>query len=438
MIADNLKYKYAQTKFYIQALYLTIAKRKWYRIQEARLVSLLRYAQKHSQYYRELIGPIEISHGNALEVLRSMPSLTKEIIQKDTYSIYSDEITKNWDSWRNTGGSTGEPLKFPSLASPFYMEDICQMMLYQHMGYHLGDTIVSIDGSRVEESSQKAHIYWKDGKSFPYGKKHYSVLYLNEETFPYYYKSFCEVKPCFLRGYPSGVLTFCKLLEKSKQNMLPHTLKGVYLTSEYFSQEDKDYISEVLDCPVYGQYGHTECSVFAIQEPDSQQYLCNSLYGYTEVLNDKDEQVGIGETGEIVVTGFSFYGLPFIRYRTGDLAVYGGETKYGEVILSSLMGRTVDFIYNVKGEKVYTVGFIFGGHLKAFNYIKSWQIEQNEIGIIIIRIVKASDYNDLVENEIVSFFENGGFRVNIIYVDNVPKTNRGKMSFLIQNISSVK
>ncbi len=437
MITDNLKYKYTQTKFYIQALYLTIAKGKWHHIQEARLVSLLRYAQKHSQYYRGLLGSIEISHENALGVLLSMPSLTKEIIQKESYNIFSNEITEDWASWRNTGGSTGEPLKFPSLSSSFYMEDICQMMLYQHMGYRLGDTIVSIDGSRVEEGSQKVHIYWKEGKSFPYGKMHYSVLYLNEDNIPYYYKSFCEVKPRFLRGYPSGVLTFCKLLEKSGKNALPQ-MKGIYLTSEYFSQEDKNYISDVLNCPVYGQYGHTECSVFALQEPDSQQYLCNPLYGYTEVLNDKDEQVEIGEVGEIVVTGFSFYGLPFIRYRTGDLAVYGGVTKYGEVILSSLMGRTVDFIYNKKGEKVYTVGFIFGGHLKAFNFIKSWQIEQNEIGSIIIRIVKASGYNDLIENEIVSFFEKAEFEVTIIYVDNIPKTNRGKMRFLIQNISSVK
>lgn len=429
-----MSYLRAVGKFYVKSFIYAYRKRDWPNLQRKRLVNILRYAQKHSPYYHDLLKQIAITEKNIFDVLGSVPSLSKEIIQKENYNIYSNEITKDWASWRNTGGSTGEPLKFPSLASPFYMEDICQMMLYQHMGYQFGDNIVSIDGSRIEKDEQDKHIYWKKSHNFPYGKLHYSVLYLNEKTFPYYYKSFLDVKPRFLRGYPSGVLTFCKLLEKAGHKIPHHWMKGVYLTSEYFSQKDKKYISSIFNCPVYGQYGHTECSVFAVQNPRSQEYFCNPLYGYTEVLNDKDQQVNVGETGEIVVTGFSFYGLPFIRYRTGDLAVYGGKTQFGEVILSSLMGRTVDFIYNTKGEKVYTVGFIFGGHLNAFNYIKSWQIEQNEIGKILLRIVKTPEYSQETENEISNFFETNNFKVNIIYVNGIPKTKRGKMRFLIQHI----
>lgn len=87
-------------------------------------------------------------------------------------------------------------------------------------------------------------------------------------------------------------------------------LKGIYLTSENFTQEEKNFISSYFKCPVYGQYGHTESSVFATQNPDNECYYCSPIYGYTEVVDSKGNQVNVGELGEIVVTGFTEYGLP--------------------------------------------------------------------------------------------------------------------------------
>jgi phenylacetate-CoA ligase len=235
-----------------------------------------------------------------------------------------------------------------------------------------------------------------------------------------------------MRGYPSGFIELCRLTEKM-QLCKKFRLKAVYLTSENFSADEKAYISSFLECPVYGQYGHTECSIFATQGPSDMQYIASPLYGYTEVINEEGEHVEIGARGEVVVTGFSQLGLPFIRYKTGDLAIYGGRNKYGETILSMLLGRTIDYIYNNKGEKVYTVGFIFGGHLKAFNSIRNWQIEQNEKGRLLIRIVKGDDFNKERENDLITFFAQNNFNIEINYVEGIPRTQRGKQLFLIQN-----
>ena len=151
---------------------------------------------------------------------------------------------------------------------------------------------------------------------------------------------------------------------------------------------------------------------------------------------DKDgNQVAIGETGEVVVTGFIEHGLPFIRYKTGDLAVYGGETEYGETRLTKLCGRDVDFIYNKQKEKVFLVGFIFGGHIKAFNHIISWQIQQREVGKVDVFIVKGEGYTKQTESDVKSLFENHGFDISMNYVDRIEKTQRGKQKFLIQMMS---
>lgn len=429
---EKLHAHYAYMKFDLLGLYYRLNKRNWRQIQKQRLADIMQYALMHSKYYKSQVENCVITKDNAVDVLQRFPIISKQIILEKEWDIYSDEVPKDNENWRNTGGSTGEPMKFPAIASPYYMEDICEMMLYRRMGFRWGDILVSFGGYRVSDEERQKNIYWVEKYNLPYGKFNYSTLYLDESTFPYYLESFNTVKPQFINGYPTGVLTFCRYIE-STESEIDFKLKGIYLTSENFTKQDKEYISSILGCPVYGQYGHTECSIFAVQAPDEERYICSPIYGYTEVLDSDGKQVEKGKVGEITVTGFSIYGLPFVRYRTGDLAVYGGCSEYGETILSQLLGRDVDFLIDHNGKKIFTVGFIFGGHLKAFNHIKTWQIVQNEIGKLEVFIVKHSNYEENIEKEIVSFFESSDFTVVIKYVDYIPMTKRGKRRFVIQN-----
>lgn len=125
--------------------------------------------------------------------------------------------------------------------------------------------------------------------------------------------------------------------------------------------------------------------------------------------------------------------MPFIRYRTGDIAEFGG-TRNGIVILKQLLGRSRDYIINKSGEKVFLVGLIFGGHLKAFNVIDGWQIIQNVPGLLSVNIKKSHSYTTDTEKEIIRLFASKDFNITIKYVDAIPKTIRGKQQFLIQNI----
>lgn len=190
------------------------------------------------------------------------------------------------------------------------------MMLYLQMGYKIGDSIVCVSGERISDEDIACNIYWEEGTNFPWGKVHFSTLHLNPETIGFYWDKLLEVKPKFMRGYPSGILELCKLAQKYGLSPL-FKMKGIYLTSENFTQDEKNFISDFFHCPVYGQYGHTESSIFAVQKPDSDAYYTNPLYGYTEVLDESGKQVGIGECGEIVVTGFIEYGLPLSDTKLG-------------------------------------------------------------------------------------------------------------------------
>lgn len=406
-------------------------------IQRKSLKRLLLYVKEHNKYFSKLLQGKDITTKNAIDILHELPLLSKEIIKQQGKNIYNDNITENWKNWRNTGGSTGEPLHFPVYYQKSFFFDrelIHQAYLYRKMGCSISDKIAAIDGSRISDVDIQNKKFWNVKKNgFPYGNIRYSTLYLNEENFEYYYNSINSEKPSILRGYPSGVKTFCQIL-KERGLKLSFKLKGVYLTSENYDEEMASYISNVLDCEVWGQYGHTEISIFAYKKPHETCYYCSPLYGITEILDENGNHVNEGECGEIVVTGFTNVGLPFIRYKTGDLAIYGGGKKNGTVIIKNLLGRSKDYIYDKQGKKVYLVGFIFGGHIKAFNDIKEWQIHQREKGKLTIYIVKGNTYTQSTEDELKDFFDKKEYDIELIYTDKIEKTLRGKQKFLIQEI----
>jgi phenylacetate-CoA ligase len=214
---------------------------------------------------------------------------------------------------------------------------------------------------------------------------------------------------------------------------LKFNLKGIYLTSEYYGQNTIDLLRSVFNCDVFGQYGHSEVSVFAVTKANDLEYICSPFYGYVEILNENGSHVSEGETGEVVVTGFSNKIMPFIRYMTGDLAIYGGR-RNGIVYIKKLIGRTVDFIYNKNYEKIFLIGLIFGAHMKAFNNIITWQIIQEVAGIININIVKDTLFSNEDEVEIKEIFNSVDIVSNFLYVSSIPFTNNGKRKFLIQLI----
>ena len=365
--------KYLKTNSSIQWLYMKYMQyyaknflnhpETWKQWQLAKLTAMLSYAQRHCTYYRKYIVG-EVRMDNSMEIIKSLPLLDKNIIRHQEKNVYSDEITDNWKVWLNTGGSTGEPLHFPALYKGLPVEGVCQMMLYMKMGYQWGDIIVSFDGCRIKDEDRSRNIYWQMGNAnFPFGKKNFSTLYLDNNSVKYYWEELKRTKPAFIRGYPSGIMEMCKLAMNTGI-VMDLKLKGVYLTSESFTQDEKNFISSYFKCPVYGQYGHTESSIFAIQNPADEVYYCSPIYGYTEVVDQKGQHVNIGEQGEVVVTGFVEYGLPFSDIRQGILQSMVEKQNWVKLFLQSYWDvRLIVFI--TKGEKrfillVLSLGDIFG------------------------------------------------------------------------------
>lgn len=313
-------------------------KDSWKSIQEQSMKEILGFAQLHCSYYQDLYDMEP--EDNPKIILDYLPLLDKGTIHKAGALIYSDAITNDWAKWVEVNDGTGVALRFPELYVGKPWEAICQMMLYKKMGCKVGDTIVSFSRKSIKEEHLSQHIYWSKETDFLWEKLYFSALHISAYTIGYFGGKLQVVKPKIIKGSPSAILKFCRVARlRGLSSSL--NVKGICLSGELFTQEEKNEISDFFHCPVYGLYCHPENSIFAVQADNTEAYLCNPLYGYTEVLDENGKQVGIGETGEIVATGFIEHGLPFIRYKTGDLAVYGGETEYGETILRKILNRKI-------------------------------------------------------------------------------------------------
>jgi len=401
------------------------------------LVRILQYAGQHCLYYKNVFRQIGFDP-QSLEGFDSLPLLDKAAIRRHRDALISDKADKMGTYVMNTGGSTGEPLEFLVASIAAFIDKIHLEYVLRHtMQYEPTDTVVAFDGSSVPTKSLNRHIYWveTDDQGTPYGALAYSSLYLTEETVPYYVEHILNTAPCIFRGYPSFINDIAEYVLKHDIT-IPFRVKGILLTAENTHDWQIENIRRAFNTRVFLQYGHSEVCVYGYTFDETHEYYCSPFYGFTEVLGNDGRHVNPGDIGEIVVTGFYNFAMPFIRYRTGDMAVFNGDLG-GIVRLGKIIGRTQDFVITETREKIALTALIFGQHYHAFKNIQKWQLHQDAPGKVIIKLIKGETFSEEDEVEIRGKFKNiCGIDTEFEYVDSIPLTPRGKFQFLVQNIRS--
>jgi len=400
------------------------------------LRSTLETARNNVPYYRKHFDEAGIHEPNA-DDLRRLPLLNKSMIREHSTEL----LHKGWQNHAhyrmNTGGSTGQPLEFIVAGLGSQAANLHQEFAFRLMGFRNGDRIAAFDGASIADELRHNNVFWvprPNHEELPYGSVRYSSHYMDYQTLPYYFKSLEEEDISFIYGYPSAVHKLARYC-LSNYCYLRKPIKSVQLTSEIILDSQISDIENAFQTKVYLQYGMSEVSIYAHTFDTSHEYLCSPLMGWVEVLDDNGIQVNTGEEGEVVATGFHNHLMPFLRYQTGDRAIYGGE-RDGVVVLKKVLGRSQDYVVRTDGTKLSITGLIFGQHFKSFGNIARWQIFQDEPGKVTIRIIPLSGFGQEDKSEIIDKFRNlANISVVIELVDAIPLTSRGKHLFVIQMLS---
>jgi len=402
------------------------------------LKRLLKHAYEHTIYYHEVFdrNNIDINEISRISDIQKIPFLTRKLATKHHDELIADNCRGGDLIDQNTGGTTGQPLIFVIDIGTHAKHYACHNYGMSLYGYNPDkDKIATFTGVKVPKKLIGKRIY-----CYRMTKKRLvmSSYDISDETISEYVDTLNKYMPDYLMGYPSVIFLFAKCLEKNNLN-LNFEFKGILCNSEGLYRYQREFLSLFFKCKVYLDYGHQERAVFAMPCEQSNEYHVVPLYGICEVIKeDGSIATNEGERGEIVATGFLNYAFPFIRYKTGDIAtITTKKCSCGRnwKLLSSIEGRVADYIITKDNTIIQFAPMLFGSHFKAYANIIDFQVCQDEIGKLRIRIVRGGNYTQDDEIELTSGITSS-INVDIIfeYVGTIDRTEMGKHKYVEQKL----
>lgn len=143
-----------------------------------------------------------------------------------------------------------------------------------------------------------------------------SVFNLSEDTFEYYVNKLVEFQPRFIRGFPSALHLIARYMLKEGIDKVSSI--AVTATVEALFEYQRREIANAFDCEVFDHYGARAHAVGSFECPEHFGYYISGDNGVLEFIKD-GESVSAGEEGAIIVTDFTHFSMPFIRYKIGDV-----------------------------------------------------------------------------------------------------------------------
>jgi phenylacetate-CoA ligase len=300
-------------------------------------------------------------------------------------------------------------------------------------GFRLGDSATILRGAFVGTESE----FWAKA---PF-ERHLllSTYFLNEQTYPRY-RSVIEANPRrHLQAYPSAATLLADLVLASG-DVGRFEWNLILLGSENVYPWQLDRIVRAFPTArVFAWYGHAEQAVLAPMCEHSRSYHAWPFYGLTEVLGVDDHPVKPGQAGELVGTSFWNLATPFIRYRTADVALLGGEhcDRCGRhcKILESIEGRLQEIIVTRSGR--YISMTMINMHDDTFDALKQFQFYQDRPGQVVLRAVPRNGLSSADRSRILSRLApklGEDMDLSLEVVDEISRTAGGKLRFLDQRL----
>lgn len=324
--------------------------------QNARLSETLHYLAMNSPFYRRMFQENRIDIGNIRSIgdLVNVPVTTKQDLQQyneDFFCVTKSEMI----DFVTTSGTLGDPVTFAltendlqrlayNEASSFIMagctkEDIMQLMttidrrFMAGLAYFLGARELGCGVVRV-------------GNGIP--ELQWDTIFRVKSTA-------CMVVPSFL-------IKMVEFAEKNGIDCNASGLRRAICIGEALRKPDGEMTTlgqKIMErwpnIELYSTYASTEMqtSFTECSEHAGGHIPCDLII--VEMLDENNNPVPDGESGEVTITTLGVEGMPLLRFKTGDICIrYSTPCKCGRnsARLSSVIGRKGQMI-KFKGTTLY-------------------------------------------------------------------------------------
>ena len=230
----------------------------------------------------------------------------------------------------------------------------------------------------------------------------------------------------------------CRYLDKNRISLPP--IETVITSSETLYGFQRKMIERLLNCSIFDEYGQAEFTVYAAQCEKGSYHLSDELH-LVEILEsngNRSLEEDVGEVGEVVGTSLVNYVMPFIRYKTGDLAVWGEgyNCSCGRAlpIIKQIIGRANDIIVTPGGAITFPHS-LFEFHL--LKGVDDLQIIQENLDFLRVKVVTNESYNEQTKSMLIRMLReklNHFFKISVESVEEIPRTLFDKHRLVVSKI----
>jgi phenylacetate-CoA ligase len=345
------------------------------------LQRLLNHAFSTVPYYQRKYQAAGVCLGDirTWEDFQSLPPLTRQevntYLQELISKSYSGPLVAD-----STGGSTGIPTHFFLTLDNHDWRTACTQRAYSWSGSVPGERTLYLSGAPLRPQSR-----WEVGKE---GLYHWFRRELLVNTFrqtdDFWNDTWGRAVafgPRFLVGYVASLESFIRYGQQ--QNLKLPELRAVLAMAEPVYDNLRQKVRDVLNVPLFNTYGSREFMSIAVECAVHQ-----GLHVNAENILLETKMPPEGGPSEVLVTDLHNYGMPFIRYEIGDMALMDAKPcacGRGLPKIQSIEGRTLDVLRGADGQLV--PGEFFPHLLKEINEISEFQVEQKQLDHLLLSVV---------------------------------------------------
>lgn len=402
-----------------------------------KLRELLIHARTHMPFYRHRFAEAGLVPEKLRDVgdLRKLPLLSKAEIKQNLDNMTWNGCPGGLHRY-NTGGSSGEPLIFFFDRRRQAMDKAARMLTHRWWGCEVGDRELYLWGSPLEMKKQDRMKEVRDRLT---NELLISAFEISAAQVAGIFQQFRKFAPKSVFGYPSTIALFCQMAQEKNLKLEDLGIQTVFTTAEVLYEHQRQSIGKAFGkVPVVDAYGSREGGFVSHQCTKGTYHVLDPNY-IVEYLHD-GRPAKPGEVGEIVLTHLDNWGMPFIRYRTGDMAVPGEQgcaCGRGLSTLHSIQGRTTDFIVTPDGRWQHALSLIYV--VRDIEGVAEFKILQEKVDEIrVLLVTGGGDYPVQGDQRIAQGFAKRmgeGVRVTVDHVATIPRDASGKYRYVVSAVS---
>ena len=336
-----------------------------------RLKSLIKYANSFVPFYMKFKNSLNI---------QDYPVITKDIIRENYADFISEKINPASMKKIKTSGSQGKPFKVYHDKRKVRRKKADLIFFNNLIGYEIGDKHVLIR----TKSKSSLELFLQNEVLVLASKR-------DRKSIKHYYNILNKKNIRFIIGHPSIMVALAESVKKGNHKDSTPKIRGFIATAEPLYNRDRKLIEETFNCRVLARYSSEEFGVIAHELPGDTRYHLNIASLYIEILAiDSDVPVKVGEPGRIVVTDLFSYGMPLIRYDTGDVGIQSDKPSLltGGPVFERIEGRKLDIIMDTDGNTIFPLSLYdqITDSLMHHPSITGFQFIQNTQNIYTLRL----------------------------------------------------